>query len=79
MDNIESRILQLKDAIEEDKKKRAKIEGAIEELAKQLKNKYNATSDEEVEKILLDSKTEIEKLQGQIKDDFKKLVKLYEW
>ena len=78
IDKIEQKLLDLKSAIEEDKTKKAQLEGAISELMRQLKDKFEISEDD------IDShleKLEHQKLksENEIKTDFEKLTKLYEW
>lgn len=79
MKDIEQRLINLKKAIEEDKAKKAKLEGAVEELQKQLEQNYGITTVEEAEKLKKKYEKDIEKNEKEITEKFARLQKLYEW
>lgn len=79
MKEIEQQLMELNKAIIDEKSKKARLEGALDELQKQLETKYGISSTAGAEKKLAEMRREIEKLQKTIQEDFQKLTELYDW
>jgi hypothetical protein len=79
MNTREERLLQLREAIETDKQKKSRLEGAIEQLQKQLQDDFNISSKKEINKKIDKWKIELEEENKNIDVSYDKLEKLYEW
>jgi hypothetical protein len=79
MEKIEQKLLRLKEAIAEEKSKKSKLEGALEQLEKDLKEKYGITSVKDADKKIKGWKVEIDTSIESAEEAMEKLEQLFEW
>lgn len=77
MKKIHSRLAELSERIDDDKKEQATLEGQNKEILKTLKNTLGTSSIEEAEKILSRKEKEQEELREQIEEKLKEVERKY--
>lgn len=78
IDDIQYQIDTIKKDIENKSRKKSEAEGAIKTYFKHLKERYNVSSEKELEELIEETKNEIEKLNNQIETLFNEIVDEYD-
>jgi len=73
------RLEEIRDKIEEAKDKKAKAEGALENLKKSMKTEFGVDSIDELKKLLEEKKGEAERLEVRIDKLSTSLEELIDW
>lgn len=79
MDKIEKDLDELELVIENAKEEKNKLLGMLETILKQMKERFGASSVEEIAKLLQETKDLAEKKQKELEKKYKGLKEAYEW
>jgi len=79
MNNIEKKLDELEKEIESAKEDKARLEGMLSTMIKQLEERFGITSVKEVKELLKEINNKIDKTDKELSDNFNELKEGYEW
>lgn len=79
MNNISEKLDELEEEINKAKEDKARLEGILSNMVKQLEERFGIESVKEVKELLKEVNIKIDKTDKELSDNFNELKEGYEW